>query len=101
MPRIKQDPTNIACPDFAGAAYAAIRQIMANNGQVNNDHAVEQLTAAWNLTHEQEVEAWRQQVQVESAEQEELARLAEEEEDRRWADEERLKRRNRRKNDPR
>ena len=91
MPRIEQDPTNVACPDFAGAAYAAIRQIMTNNAQVDNNHAVEQLTAAWNLTHDQEVEAWRQQVQAESAEQEEFARLAEEEEDRRRADEERLK----------
>ena len=91
MPRIEQDPTNVACPDFAGVAYAAFRQIMVNNEQVNNDHAVEQLTAAWNLTHEQEVEAWRQQVQVQSAEQEELARLAEEEEERRQAHEEGLK----------
>ena len=90
MPRIEQDPTNVACPDFAGVAYAAFR-IMVNNGQVNNDHAVEQLTAAWNLTHEQEVEAWCQQVQVQSAEQEELARLAEEEEERRQAHEEGLK----------
>ena len=35
MPRIEQDPTNVACPDFAGVAYAAFRQIMVNNGQVN------------------------------------------------------------------
>ena len=82
MPRIEQDPTNIACPDFTGAAYATIRQIMMNNGQVDNDHAIGQLNAAWNLTHGQEVEAWHQQVQVESAKQEELARLAKEEEDR-------------------
>ena len=64
---------------------------MMNNAQVDNNHTIEQLTAAWNLTHEQEVKAWHQQVQVESAEQEEFARLAEEEEDRRRADEERLK----------
>ena len=55
---------------------------MANNGQVNNDQAAEQLTAAWNLKHTQEVEAWHQQVQADSAKQEELTRLAEEEEDR-------------------
>ena len=60
MLQIKQDPTNIACPDFAGATYATIRQIMTNNRQVDNNHAVGQLTAAWNLTHEQEVEAWCQ-----------------------------------------
>ena len=91
MPRINQDPTNVACPDFAGEAYAAIRQIMANNGQVNNNQAAEQLTAAWNQTHAQEVEAWLQQVQADLAEQEELTRLAEEEEDRRRAEDERLK----------
>ena len=91
MPQIEQDPTNVACPDFTGAAYATIRQIMTNNAQVDNNHAIEQLTAAWNLTHKQEVEAWRQQVQVESAEQEEFARLAKEEKDRCRADEERLK----------
>ena len=91
MPRINQDPSNVACPDFAGEGYAAIRQIMAANGQVNNDQAAEQLTAAWNLTHTQEVETWHQQVQADLAEQEELTRLAEEEEDRRRAEDERLK----------
>ena len=91
MPRINQDPTNVACPDFAGEAYAAIRQIIANNGQVENGQAAEQLTAAWNQTHAQEVEAWLQQVQADLAEQEELTRLAEEEEDRRRAEDERLK----------
>ena len=91
MPRINQDPTNVACPDFAGEAYAAIRQIMANNGQVNNNQAAEQLTAAWNQTHAQEVEAWLQQVQADLAEQEELTRLAEEEEDRRRAEDKHLK----------
>ena len=91
MPRINQDPTNVACPDFAGEGYAAIRQIMAANGQVNNDQAAEQLTAAWNLTHTQEVEAWHQQVQADLAKQEELTRLAEEEEDRRRAEDKRLK----------
>ena len=64
---------------------------MANNGQVNNNQAAEQLTAAWNQTHAQEVEAWLQQVQADLAEQEELTRLAEEEEDRRRAEDERLK----------
>ncbi|KIK04366.1 hypothetical protein K443DRAFT_675981 [Laccaria amethystina LaAM-08-1] len=44
MPRIDQDPTNVPCPDFAGAAYDAVRQIMSNNGQINNEQAVEQLT---------------------------------------------------------
>ena len=91
MPRINQDPTNVACPDFAGEAYTAIRQIIANNGQVENGQAAEQLTAAWNQTHAQEVEAWLQQVQADLAEQEELTRLAEEEEDRRRAEDERLK----------
>jgi hypothetical protein len=96
MPRINQDPTNVACPDFAGAAYADVRQIMSNNGQVNNEQAVQQLTTAWNLTHEQEIEAWRQQVQIDTVEQEELTRLAREEEDRRQAEEERLKEEERR-----
>ena len=82
MPRINQDPTNVACPDFAGEAYAAIRQIMANNRQVNNNQAAEQLTMAWNQMHAQEVKTWLQQVQVDLAEQEELTKLAEEEEDR-------------------
>ena len=38
------------------------------------------LTAAWNQTHVQDVDAWNQQVQVDLAEQEEATRLAEEEE---------------------
>lgn len=96
MPRINRDPTDITCPDFAGAAYAAVRQIMTDNGQVNNEQAVQQLTAAWNITHEQELEAWRQRVQVDAAEQEEVARLAREEEDRLQAEEERLKEEERR-----
>jgi len=91
MPRINQDPTDVACPDFAGAAYAAIRQVMANNGQIDNGQAVEQLTAAWNQTHAQEINAWNQQVQVDLAEQEELTRLAEEEEGRHRAEDEHLK----------
>jgi len=76
MLQINQDPTNIACPDFAGASYAVIRQIMSNNGQVTNEQAIEQLTAAWNLMHTQEVEDWHQQVQADAAEKEELTRLA-------------------------
>ena len=91
MPGINQDPTNVPCPDFAGEAYAAIRQIMANNGQVNNNQAAEQLTMAWNQMHAQEVKTWLQQVQVDLAEQEELTKLAEEEEDRHWAEDEHLK----------
>ena len=64
---------------------------MANNGQVNNNQAAEQLTVAWNQTHAQEVEAWLQQVQADLAKQEELTRLAKEEEDRRQAEYEHLK----------
>ena len=64
MSWIDQDPTNVPCPDFAGAAYTAIRQIMSNNRQINNNKAVKQLTTAWNQTHMQEVEAWNQQVQM-------------------------------------
>ena len=91
MPRIDQDPTNVPCPDFAGAAYAAIRQAMSNNRQINNDQAVEQLTAAWNQMHAQEVDAWNQQVQANLAEQAELTRLAEEEDTRQQAEDERQK----------
>ena len=91
MPRIDQDPTNIPCPDFAGAAYATVRQVMSNNGQINNDQAVEQLTAAWNQMHAQEVDAWNQQVQADLAEQAELMRLAEEEDARQQAEDERQK----------
>ena len=58
---------------------------MSNNGQVTNEQAAEQLTAAWNQTHVQDVDAWNQQVQADLAEQEELTRLAEEEESRRQA----------------
>ena len=61
---------------------------MSNNSQVTNKQAAEQLTAAWNPTHVQDVSAWNQQVQADLAEQEELARLAEEEEARRQADDE-------------
>ena len=86
MPRINQDPTNVPCPDFTGPAYAAVRQVMSNNGQVTNEQAAEQLTAVWNQTHAQDVNTWNQQVQANLAEQEELARLAEEEEARRQAD---------------
>ena len=88
MPRIDQDPTNIPCPDFTGAAYTPVRQAMSNNGQINNNHAVEQLTAAWNQTHTQEVDTWIQQVQTDLAEQAELARLAEEEDVRCQAEDE-------------
>ena len=91
MPRIDQDPTNVPCPDFAGAAYAAVRQAMSANGQITNEQAAEQLTAAWNQTHAQDVENWNLQVQADIAEQEELTRLAEEEEARRRADDEREK----------
>ena len=88
MLRINQDPTNVPCPDFAGAASAAVRQAMSNNRQINNDQAVEQLTAAWNQTHAQDVDAWNQQVQTDLAEQAELTRLAEEEDARCQAEDE-------------
>lgn len=91
MPRIDQDPTNVPCPYFAGPAYAAVRQVMSNNGQITNEQATEQLTAAWNEMHAQDVNAWNQQVQADMAEQEELTRLAEEEEARRQAEDEREK----------
>ena len=90
MLRINQDPTNISCLDFTGA-YAAVRQIMSNNGQINNDQAIEQLTAAWNQTHAQEVDTWNQQVQANLAEQAELTRLAEEEDTRQQAEDEHQK----------
>ena len=91
MPRIDQDPTNVPCPDFAGPAYAAVRQIMLNNRQITNEQAAKQLTAVWNETHAQDVNAWNQQVQADMAEQEELTRLAEEEEARCQAEDEREK----------
>ena len=80
MPQIDQDPTNVPCPDFAGAAYAAVRQAMSANRQITNEQAAKQLMAAWNQTHAQDVETWNLQVQADIAEQEELTRLAEEEE---------------------
>jgi len=64
---------------------------MSNNGQLDDEQAVQQLTTAWNLMHEQEVEAWHQQVQVDAAKQEETTRLAREEADRLQAEEECLK----------
>jgi len=88
MLRINQDPTNVPCPDFAGAGYATVRQVMSNNGHITNDQAVEQLTAAWNQMHVQDVNAWNQQIQANIAEQEELTRLAEEEEARCQAEDE-------------
>ena len=81
MPRITQDPTNVVCPNFTGAAYAAIRQAMSNGGQIPDEQAVQQLTAAWNQTHAQDVEAWNQQIQANVAEQAEQQRLMEEEAD--------------------
>jgi len=80
MLRIDQDPTNVPCLDFAGAAYTAVRQIMSNNGQINNEQAIEQLTTAWNQTHTQEVKAWNQQVQADLEVQQEQIRLAQEDE---------------------
>lgn len=82
MPRINQDPKNVTCPDFAGAVYATIRQVMANNGQIDNNLAIKQLTAAWNQAHEQEVEAWNLQAQANLKAQEAQTRLAEEDEER-------------------
>ena len=80
MPRINQDSTNVPCPDFAGATYATVQQAISANGQITNEQATEQLMAAWNQTHVQDVETWNLQVQGDIAEQEELTRLAEEEE---------------------
>ena len=81
MPHITQDSTHVVCPDFAGVAYAAVRQAMSNGGQIPNEQAVQQLTAAWNQTHTQDAEAWNQQVQTNIAEQAEQQRLVEEEAD--------------------
>lgn len=103
MPRILQDPTNVPCPDFAGAGHAAVRQVLSNNGQVTNDQAIQQLTTAWNQTHELEVEAWNQQVQTELEEHQEQARLVAEEETRRQEEDRRLKdeeRKSKRRNGP-
>ena len=69
---------------------------MSNNGQLDDEQAVQQLTVAWNLMHEQEVKAWCQQVQADAAEQEETTRLAQEEVDRLQAEEECLKEEERR-----
>ena len=82
MVRIQQDPTNISCPDFAGVAYAVVRQILSNNGQINNNQVIKQLMTAWNQTHTQEVEAWNLQVQADLEEQAEVARLADKDETR-------------------
>ena len=67
---ITQDPTNVMCSEFAGTTYTTVRQAMMNRGQFPNEQAVQQLTAAWNQTHTQDVEAWSQQVQANMAEQE-------------------------------
>ena len=83
---IDQDPTNVPCPDFAGATYAAIRQVMLTNRQITNEQAVEHLTAVWNQTHAQDIKAWNLQVQADKVEQEEFTRLAEEEEVRHQAE---------------
>ena len=88
MPQINQDPTNVPCPDFAGAAYTAIRQIMSNNGQINNEQAIQQLMTAWNQMHAQEVEAWNQQVQTDLEAQQEQIRLVQEDETRRQEEDE-------------
>ena len=55
MLRIDQDPTNVPCLDFTGAAYAAVQQAMSANGQITNKQAAKQLTAVWNQTHAQVV----------------------------------------------
>jgi len=70
---------------------------MSNNGQLNNDQAIKQLTAAWNQTHAQEIDTWNQQMQADLAEQGELARLAKVEEGRLQAEDKCL-RKNRREN---
>ena len=59
---------------------------MSKKGQITNEQAAEQLTAAWNKTHAQDINTWNQQVQADMAEQEELTRLMEEEEARRQAE---------------
>ena len=82
MLQIDQDPTNVPYPDFAGAAYATVRQVMSNNRQIKNDQAIEQLMTVWNQMHTQEVNTWNQKVQSDLAEQAELARLAEAEDSR-------------------
>ena len=91
MPQIDQDPTNVPCPDFAGAAYTAVRQIMSKNGKINNEQAVKQLMTAWNQTHTEKVKAWNQQVQADLEVQQEQIRLAQEDEMRCQEEEEHIK----------
>ena len=88
MPRITQDPTGHACPDFASLTYAAVRLAMTTGGHLNDAAAAEQLATAWNQMHTQEVEAWDLQAQANMAEQEEQHILAEADEARLRADNE-------------
>jgi len=91
MPWITQDPTGLICPDYTGQTYAAVRLAMSTGGQLNDAGAVEQLIAAWNQAHTQELEAWNIQTQADVAEQEEQRTLAEAEEERLRTENERQK----------
>ena len=84
MPRITQDPTGHACPNFASLTYAPVRLAMTTGGQLNDAGSAEQLVTAWN-------QAWDLQAQANVAEQEEQCILAEADEARLRADDERQK----------
>lgn len=61
---------------------------MSNNRHITDKQVAEQLTAAWNQTHTQDIDAWNQQVQADLAEQKEITRVVEEEEARCQAEDE-------------
>lgn len=67
-------------PDHAGAHYDLICIFLTNTG-MTEEEAVESLNASWTCVHEEQVQAWDQQVLDDSRKQEEQCCLAQEQED--------------------
>ncbi|KAH9838638.1 uncharacterized protein C8Q71DRAFT_832891 [Rhodofomes roseus] len=78
------DPSGERCPDYELVAFAAIRQAMTANGNMNDEQAVQALRESWQTHHNAQIQAW----QVQSLED---RRLAEEEEQRAREEEEALR----------
>ncbi|KZT66820.1 hypothetical protein DAEQUDRAFT_767647 [Daedalea quercina L-15889] len=54
------DPSDEACPDFAGTAYVPARQLMAQVG-ISVDDMVKAMRDGWQVEHDQKMLAWQQE----------------------------------------
>ncbi|KIK76245.1 hypothetical protein PAXRUDRAFT_18349 [Paxillus rubicundulus Ve08.2h10] len=60
------NPSLERCPDFSGEVYRTIHDTLAQVVNENDQQVTEHLTAAWDIDHNLQIEAWNQQQIIEA-----------------------------------